>query len=240
VGKGGAATSKDKQTYPIVQRDTTEHPLRVPPFLAWHTTIEASSPEVPAVKGFLDVVHDKANLIRLTLYAIERQMRKERPHDVALSIDSEHPFMNLYRSGVAFTDIPEARIDGSLSNAMDECRQACHEVLAMSPNDHKFSVREFAIMEDTHALLLDTSPRKTTTTGIEVFTSADFDRGTGCEASARRVTQWQTALMEKHVNLVIESILDLVDQFVPKYYDQAILRRCWGAMETMLKVRSPS
>lgn len=54
--------------------------------------------------------------------------------------------------------------------------------------------------------------------------------------TARRVTQWQTALMYKHTQRIFQSTMEVMDQFVPKYYDHQLLRRCWGVLRYIIKV----
>jgi hypothetical protein len=47
------------------------------------------------------------------------------------------------------------------------------------------------------------------------------------------MTQWQVALMHKLIDLIVHAVLELIDQYVPKYYVHLLLARCWDALEAI-------
>jgi hypothetical protein len=214
--------------------------LRVPPFLAWTTMIEDDRPaqDMQAAMNFPKRSSDEGALIQTSLYAIDKQMARKRTDDAKLPLESGHPFRIRYRSGTAFvssegsrTGIPEATVD-EMSTSLKRCQQACFEAVGRRPDQD-----EFAIMDKTHGLSVEAETSTKNHTMAETVPSIGTGSDSKAHAAARRATQWQTALMNKHMDLLVHALTEVVDQFVPRYYPHSLLRRSWGALEAMIQVR---
>jgi hypothetical protein len=164
-------------------------------------------------------------------------MARKRTDDAKLPLEPGHPFIIRYRSGTAFASkessrdgIPEATIE-DLWRSLEKCRQVCLEAVERRPDQD-----ELAIMDNTHGLSEEAVTSTQIPTAVETATSVGTGPDSRTHADGRRATQWQTALMAKHMNLLVHALIEVVDQFVPRHYPHSLLRRCWGALEAMVKV----
>jgi hypothetical protein len=172
--------------------------------------------------------YNEGTLIQNTLYAIEKQMTKNRLNERVPPLPSWlSEFTISYRAGLCFTDVPEAPVDYLLA-ALEMCRQACLKAV-----DRPANQAEFAVMNDTHGLLREARPNSKIAASNKAPTDFDaFQAG----AVPRRVTQWQSAAIYYHVNFIVHAFLETVDQFVPRDYAHPLLHRCWGALKAIVEV----
>jgi hypothetical protein len=173
-------------------------------------------------------VYNEDALFQQTLSAIENQMHKRRTDEKSLPIvPSLSDFAERYRTGRCFTDIPETSVD-DLLESLQVCQQTSLESVDRPPGQ-----AEFAVMNDTRGLVQDPSA------GFRIFTVAeapvDFDADKVSKLP-RRATQWQSAAIYYHMNLIVHVYLETVDLFVPRDYYHPLLRRCWGALKAMIEV----
>jgi hypothetical protein len=237
---GASNLDGKRSSSPLSDTKLVNPNLRVPPFLAWATTIEIDNQQQDAqtAKTSSGKESDEGALIQNALYAIDKQMARKRTDDAKLPLEPGHPFITRYRSGTAFASkessragIPEATIE-DLLRSLDKCRQVCLEAVERRPDQD-----ELAIMDNTHGLSEEAATSTQIPAAVETAASVGMGPDSKTHAAARRATQWQTALMAKHMDLLVQAITEVVDQFVPRHYPHSLLRRCWGALEAMVKVR---
>ena len=94
---------------------------------------------------------------------------------------------------------------------------------------------ELTVMDDTNGLI-QVLVSGTGITNSDISGDVRIDSEGETYVTSRRVTQWQTALVYKHTQRIFQSTMEVMDQFVPKYYDHQLLRRCWGALRYIIKV----
>jgi len=156
-------------------------------------------------------------------------MAKERSDLATVSIDPEHPYMHLYRTGDAFTKVPEATHDG-VTNLLKSSQQEVYDHV-QSSDELEFQIMS-SLMNDTHALSKEV-------TEILTMEGLAIQRLIGSTCwTARRSTQWQTTLMLEQLRIIVSSATSVVDQFVSKYHPHVLLRRCWGALTAIIEVRT--
>jgi hypothetical protein len=164
-----------------------------------------------------------ASFIQLTLFAVEKHVSKERRDGYSLPIGFEVPFMGLYESGVVFTQVPEA--------SLNEVETEVSRLRVLINNERQLTtVAGFQQQDRTHG----TGVNSTGTTSDTSPTSAGEAESV---IGTRRVIRWLIADLRVKIDLLLSTAKDLVDQFVPQYYDHVLLRRYWGSIDAIYKVR---
>jgi hypothetical protein len=164
-----------------------------------------------------------ASFIQLTLFAVEKHMTKKRTDGYNLPISFELPFVGLYESGVVFTQVPEA--------SLDEVEADISRLRVLAINETQLTpVAGTGHQDGTHGA----GASSTGTTSDTSPTSAGEEKSI---VGTRRVIRWLVADLRVKIDLLLSTAKDLVDQFVPQYYDHVLLRRYWGSINTIYEVR---
>jgi hypothetical protein len=174
-------------------------------------------------------------LTQLTLAAIAKHMQKGKRDEAKLPVSSHHPFLNSYKSGKAFVDVPE--------KAANDLELAKISRVASSA-DYKGSQTLFDIQDE---LAFIKGMQKGIDNDLNSKPSAaqripSIDKGKAKLAAnipSRRVIQWQISRLHTERDSFFSSAQQLIDQFVSKHYPHPLLRKCWGAFDAINEVCYP-
>jgi hypothetical protein len=207
----------ERSSSPSPAKIQLDSSLRVPPFLAWPTTLQENEKLDSKTKTSPPQDYDDA-LIQLTLSAIEKRMNKSRKDDLPVTI--HHPFLASYRSGKAFVEVPEVPI-----NQLKSVR-----TLKNKPNGPRLNLDHLDIHDELTFWKVDQDRTATSSASPKLETKSTT------HTTTRRVTNWQMSNFCRELEVVASLAQQLVDQFVPKQYPHALLRRCWGAFDAINEV----
>lgn len=178
--------------------------------------------------------HDDA-LTQLTLSAITKHIQKTKQDKSKLPVSFHHPFLNSYKSGKAFVDVPERTFHEVELNepprAVPAAQNQSSATLIGIQDELEFLKR---LREGTHKDIksepsLATRQTSSTKGKAKMLTNLP----------TRRVMQWQMAKLRTNQESLVSSAQQLIDQFVLKHYPHPLLRKCWGALDGINKVGDP-
>ena len=205
--------------------------LRVPPFLAWPTTLEecdvrsTSEHEGERPSG---VASDEGLRIKLTLLAIKSRIYK---------VDDQHTHRTqasdlvIYKSGATIVRIPRSSCPKKMLGEVN-----LSSILAVNSelkNDPTSLHKELAYLQGQKAKANAATKLEQAVASSTSITSTIRVQTT---APARRVISWQMAKLCMEENALVSTLRELISQFVPEFFDHTLILRCWGSLETMRKV----
>ncbi|CAI6341476.1 unnamed protein product [Periconia digitata] len=218
----------NKDTVPPTENTDLKANPEVPPFLAWPTTFSDETDESTASKNNALRRNNEEDLTQLTLAAINKHITKTRSDGSDIPISTHHPFLAVYKSGVAFIDVPELTFI-SMSSKMGPIND-----LAQEKEQHKTTLLEMGDEFDFFQTLIRRDGG-----GEQVNTASDVpgvSKGklkVSAKAPRRRVVQWQLSALVSERDSFTSTLQQLIDQFVPSYYPHPLLRRCWGSLDAI-------
>ncbi|PVH95033.1 hypothetical protein DM02DRAFT_675778 [Periconia macrospinosa] len=204
--------------------------LKIPPFLAWPTTIPSESDEITVgAKGAASAPHrnDEELLTQLTLGAITKYMIKLKTDSSEIPVSTHHPFMDTYRSGRAFVNVPELSfisLTGGVTAVASTPKDVPHTALLDIKDEHAFFRK--LLRRDTTS---DQQPKTR-----EVAAGSDEGKeNASASTPRRRAIQWQLAALLSERDSFMSTTQRLIDQFVPNHYPHPLLRKCWGSLDAI-------
>lgn len=167
-------------------------------------------------------------LIQLTLFAIEGQMSKKRRNIAELPVAPHHPFVDVYRSRKAFTELPEKSVNDLQKTSISESSDETHG--DRGSKDFEKELR--FILETKNTVDVETTLSAEAKDSKVKITSEVSEP----DSIMRRMAQWQMAQLCLENDTLVTTVQDLIDQFVPKYYPHPLLKKCWGSIHIINEV----
>ncbi|KAF3050681.1 hypothetical protein E8E11_009871 [Didymella keratinophila] len=221
--------STKRERSPDFVRTRFNMDLRVPPFLAWPTTLHTLENQESSKcedKRQLDVEKDEN--IKLTLLVIKARIYKTNTNDK----DNARPStLVVYKSG---------------SSTVEITKSSCPKTLFRNLDLHPLAILKETSSQQLHTLSRELSFLQAVNNRADAKAEPDLnstsdmrDRTTipvDMLSSTRRVIAWQTAKLYIEHDSLLESFKELISQFVPEFFDHPLIQRCWGSVENIGKI----
>jgi hypothetical protein len=225
-----ARKERERVTSPEPTSKRFDPSLRVPPFLAWPTTFEKRSTQVPSElmsSSRMGDESDEDTRIKLTLLAIEDRICRRR---FALQTSAFPSELIIHKSGNTTVKIStRASPEKSLQDVEVDLTTGPvlrgHDLGDLRVELEYFQLRDKDI--DSHTV--DALDERCDTRKISKDTPVH---------SGRRVISWQRAKLLVERDALVSKFRELISQFVPEYFNHSLIQRCWGSVETISKVGS--
>jgi hypothetical protein len=161
-----------------------------------------------------------------------KHMQKLKRDEAKLPVSSHHPFLNSYKSGRAFVDVPEKAANDLELDKIPKAVSSADYKTSQTPldiQDERNSIK--GIREGTNS---DLNSKPSAAQRISSIVKGKTKLA--ANIPSRRVTQWQMSRLRTDRDSFFSSAQQLIDQFVSKHYPHPLLRRCWGALDAINKV----
>ncbi|KAJ8106574.1 hypothetical protein OPT61_g9442 [Boeremia exigua] len=213
----------DESGSPEPSRDQFDVSLRVPPFLAWPTTLEEQTSiglSANRSKRPLGVEADEGIRIKLTLLAIKQRIYNSDSGNRR----SMHSKLIVYKSAATTVEISNGPCPKKLFS------QVPPDPLSIAEDRSGNGIHK----ELTYMQLLN--QQTGTDTGAKPAAAFVAPQATSLEVSSRRVIPWQMAQLYLGRNKLRSTLRELINQFVPEQSNHTLVQRCWGSISTIVEV----